>query len=82
MRLGNFLRFLIFLESREYHGLNKDGEEVEMQHALTTKIGDGQVLDIICSKLAKKSSSSLNSQYGLPWERDFWGCVLVRRGGF
>jgi len=26
----------------EYHGLNKDGDEVEMQHALTTKIGDGQ----------------------------------------
>jgi len=26
----------------EYHGLNKDGEEVEMQQALTTKIGEGQ----------------------------------------
>merc|ERR1712083_671158 len=26
----------------EYHGLNKDGDEVEMQHALTTKIGNGQ----------------------------------------
>ena len=24
--------------------MNKDGEEVEMQHALTTKIGNGQVL--------------------------------------
>ena len=33
----------IFLQTREYHGLNKDGDEVEMQHALTTKIGDGQV---------------------------------------
>ena len=47
MRGGEALssRFLltIFLQTREYHGLNKDGDEVEMQHALTTKIGDGQV---------------------------------------
>ena len=32
----------LYQHIREYHGLNKDGEEVEMQHALTTKIGKGQ----------------------------------------
>ena len=74
------MRFLIFLESREYHGLNKDGEEVEMQHALTTKIGDGQVKENL--GFISKHSNDLYSQYGLPWVRDFWGCVLVRRGGF
>ena len=24
----------------------------------------------------------LNREYGLPWVRDFWGCALVKRGGF
>ena len=30
----------------------------------------------------RNNASHPNSQYGLPWARDSWGCVLGRRGGF